>query len=96
MLFYFADRCLLFGEASVKYAFVNLQLDLLDDFRLRLTQLLEDDNVSTWPLPQRHFAILNTVNYLLVVLNEWKNLPVSLYSYMYVLNNQFCFSFLLN
>ncbi|XP_054165500.1 RAD50-interacting protein 1-like [Oppia nitens] len=68
------NRCSFFTNESLKYAFIKLQLEMLDDFRLRLIQLLHTSDKS-WPLSQRYFAIINTINYLIFVLNEWKILP---------------------
>ncbi|CAG2174733.1 unnamed protein product, partial [Oppiella nova] len=74
MLQSITNRCSLFTDNSLKYSFVRLQLDILDDFRLRLIQLIHTSDQS-WPHSQQYFAIINTFNYLIVVLNEWKILP---------------------
>lgn len=56
--------------------FLDFQLDLIDEFRLRLVQLKRDDfiDVLTSDLP----AILNTVHYVSTVLLEWGTDTVSL------------------
>ncbi|CAG2106999.1 unnamed protein product [Medioppia subpectinata] len=74
MLQSITNRCSLFTSESLKYSFVKLQLEILDDFRLRLIQLIHTSDQS-WPYSQQYFAIINTFNYLIVVLNEWKILP---------------------
>lgn len=52
--------------------FLNLQLELIEDFRCRLVQLHNSamDNVSTT-------KILNAINYLVSVLREWGENVVS-------------------
>lgn len=52
--------------------FLDLQLELLDDFRMRLLQLRSQ---AQDPLDSSFCPILNTVHYLIVVLKEWSNLP---------------------
>lgn len=54
--------------------FLELQLELLDDFRVRLLQLLHEEPVD--PLNSRLPAILNTISYLASVLQEWGDLTV--------------------
>ena len=53
--------------------FLELQLELLDDFRVRLLQLLKEEE-SLEPLNSRLPAILNTVSYIASVLLEWGSL----------------------
>lgn len=53
--------------------FLELQLELLDEFRVRLLQLLHE-NLD--PLSPRLIAILNTISYLASVLQEWGGLTV--------------------
>jgi hypothetical protein len=53
--------------------FLGLQLELLDEFRVRLLQLLHE---TSDPLSSRLIAILNTINYLASVLQEWGGLTV--------------------
>lgn len=54
--------------------FLELQLELLDDFRVRLLQLLHEEPPD--PLNSRLPAILNTISYLASVLQEWGDLTV--------------------
>lgn len=57
--------------------FLNFQLELMDDFRLRLVQLRIEDymDILSSDVP----AILNTLHYLSTVLVEWGALPVRYY-----------------
>ncbi|KAK7791157.1 hypothetical protein R5R35_013325 [Gryllus longicercus] len=52
--------------------FLDLQLELLDDFRVRMLQLLHEEPPD--PLSSRLPAILNTLSYLASVLQEWGGL----------------------
>jgi RINT-1 / TIP-1 family. len=58
--------------------FLELQLELLDEFRVRLLQLLRE---TSEPLNPRLLAILNTISYLALVLQEWGGLMVLSYYY---------------
>jgi len=58
--------------------FLELQLELLDEFRVRLLQLLHE---TSEPLNPRLVAILNTISYLALVLQEWGGLTVLSYNY---------------
>ncbi|XP_033630569.1 RAD50-interacting protein 1-like isoform X1 [Asterias rubens] len=49
--------------------FLELQLYLLDDFRVRLLQVMKLELND--PLAGRHSAILNGVNYIMDILKEW-------------------------
>ncbi|KAJ9577197.1 hypothetical protein L9F63_006254, partial [Diploptera punctata] len=53
--------------------FLELQLELLDDFRVRLLQLLKEEE-SLEPLSSRLPPILNTISYIASVLMEWGGL----------------------
>lgn len=53
-----------------KLQFLQLQLDLLDDFRVRLLQLQREENVS-------QSSILNSVSGIIFVLEEWNVAPVN-------------------
>ena len=74
MLQSITNRSSFLTNDSLKYEFVRLELEILDDFRLRLIQLLTNCDQS-WPHSHQYFAIINTINYLIIVLDEWKNLP---------------------
>ncbi|XP_062339516.1 RAD50-interacting protein 1 [Osmerus eperlanus] len=49
--------------------FLALQRELVDDFRIRLTQVMKEE--SRWALGPRYGAILNAVNYISTVLADW-------------------------
>jgi transcription termination factor NusB len=57
--------------------FVQLQLELLDDFRVRLVQVRNELQATTEcsALSQQFCSILNTVSYVEGVLQQWTNLP---------------------
>ncbi|XP_065221188.1 RAD50-interacting protein 1 [Planococcus citri] len=63
------DRYSPLPQPGHRMQFLDLQLDLIDEFRLRLVQLKRDDytDVLSSDLP----AILNTIHYLSSVLMEW-------------------------
>lgn len=69
------DRFSLFHNLESKSSFVKLQLDSIDEFRLRLAQLtnnpLQEDKMK-WPFYSNYYAILNSLNYLIIVLEDWK------------------------
>ncbi|XP_072530072.1 RAD50-interacting protein 1 [Salminus brasiliensis] len=49
--------------------FLALQRELVDDFRIRLTQVMKEE--SRQPLGARYCAILNAANYISTVLSDW-------------------------
>ncbi|XP_071753836.2 RAD50-interacting protein 1 [Centroberyx gerrardi] len=49
--------------------FLELQRELVDDFRIRLTQVMKEE--SRCPLGARYCAILNAANYISTVLGDW-------------------------
>ncbi len=55
-----------------QFRFLSLQLNLLDDFRVRLVQLVRNAE-SPWetPFPE----LLNAMAYMAFVLGEWNDLP---------------------
>ena len=53
--------------------FLHLQLELLEDFRLRLVQLLRSENEE--PLQSNLCPILCTVHHLVTILNNWAETP---------------------
>ncbi|XP_055276714.1 RAD50-interacting protein 1 isoform X1 [Moschus berezovskii] len=55
--------------ASRKLQFLELQKDLVDDFRIRLTQVMKEETRAS--LGFRYCAILNAVNYISAVLADW-------------------------
>lgn len=73
------ERYEILPQPGHKIQFLQLQLDLIDDFRVRLLQKLGDDNPEL--LTSNFPSILNTVNYVRSVLDEWGNTTVSFYNY---------------
>lgn len=56
---------------SAQLKFLGLQKELVDDFRIRLTQVMKEE--SRCPLGVRYCAILNAVNYISTILGDWGN-----------------------
>ncbi|XP_061618753.1 RAD50-interacting protein 1 [Phyllopteryx taeniolatus] len=54
---------------SAQLKFLELQKELVDDFRIRLTQVMKEE--SRCPLGPRYCAILNAVNYISTILTDW-------------------------
>lgn len=73
------ERSNFIHDPECKSSFVKLQLDSVDDFRLRLAQLTnsppQEDKLK-WPFYSSYFAILNSLNYLIIVLEDWKYQPI--------------------
>ncbi|XP_061817223.1 RAD50-interacting protein 1 [Nerophis lumbriciformis] len=55
--------------ASAQLKFLELQRELVDDFRIRLTQVMKEE--SRCPLSPRYCAILNAANYISSILTDW-------------------------
>ncbi|XP_034529440.1 RAD50-interacting protein 1 [Notolabrus celidotus] len=56
-------------SACAQLKFLELQRELVDDFRIRLTQVMKEESRS--PLGARYCAILNAVNYICTILGDW-------------------------
>ncbi|XP_063304190.1 RAD50-interacting protein 1 [Pelobates fuscus] len=69
LLLVITDRYKNVPTASRKLKFLELQKDLVDDFRIRLTQVMKEESRS--PLAFKYCAILNAVNYIGTVLGDW-------------------------
>ncbi|XP_069764377.1 RAD50-interacting protein 1 isoform X3 [Narcine bancroftii] len=69
LLLVITDRYKGLPTASRKLQFLELQKELVDDFRIRLTQVMKEEARS--PLGIRYCAILNAVNYIAAVLADW-------------------------
>ncbi|RVE56273.1 hypothetical protein OJAV_G00219690 [Oryzias javanicus] len=54
---------------AAQLKFLELQKELVDDFRIRLTQVMKEE--SRCPLGVRYCAILNAVNYISTILRDW-------------------------
>ncbi|XP_044533335.1 RAD50-interacting protein 1 [Gracilinanus agilis] len=69
LLLVITDRYKNLPTASRKLQFLELQKDLVDDFRIRLTQVMKEETRAS--LAFRYCAILNAVNYIATVLADW-------------------------
>lgn len=69
------DRYYNLPYPSKKIRFVNLQIDLLKDFHLRLCQILRDEGNNIFS--KTYLGVLTTIDYVLKVLEEWKNSKVN-------------------
>ncbi|XP_066490403.1 RAD50-interacting protein 1 isoform X1 [Tiliqua scincoides] len=69
LLLVITDRYKNLPTAARKLQFLELQKDLVDDFRIRLTQVMKEETRA--PLAFRYCAILNAVNYIATVLADW-------------------------
>lgn len=70
----FTDRYKPLPNAEQKLQFLDLQLELLEDFRVRLIQV---KGTFQNPLGDCYCSILNTSHYVAEVLREWSELVVS-------------------
>lgn len=57
-----------------KVRFLGLQLELLEDFRIRLVQVMKE--VVHAPTGPIYTAVLNAIHYIAQVLREWSELVV--------------------
>nr|XP_042911901.1 RAD50-interacting protein 1-like [Parasteatoda tepidariorum] len=62
-------------------SFLELQLELLDDFRLRLHQLSQCEMQEA--IQPNFCGIMNAIHYIAMVLEEWNNLPFFLQLHTY-------------
>ena len=62
------DRYSSLPYPSKRLRFVNLQLDLLNDFHLRLCQIIRDEANSSFS--KTYLGVLSTVNYVIYILDE--------------------------
>uniref|UniRef100_A0A8C0B7A6 RAD50-interacting protein 1 n=1 Tax=Buteo japonicus TaxID=224669 RepID=A0A8C0B7A6_9AVES len=69
LLLVITDRYKNLPTASRKLQFLGLQKELVDDFRIRLTQVMKEETRAS--LGFRYCAILNAVNYIATVLADW-------------------------
>lgn len=61
---------------------MELQLELIDDWRIRLLQLLHETDED--PLTSLMPCILNTLHYVATVLEEWGVTVVSIFKNKYI------------
>ncbi|RXM94376.1 RAD50-interacting protein 1 [Acipenser ruthenus] len=69
LLLVITDRYQNLPSPRCRLSFLALQKELVDDFRIRLTQVMKEE--SRTPLGPRYCAILNAVNYIAAVLADW-------------------------
>ncbi|KAG9490011.1 hypothetical protein GDO78_005755 [Eleutherodactylus coqui] len=69
LLLVITDRYKNLPTAERKLKFLELQKDLVDDFRIRLTQVMKEEGRAL--LGFKYCAILNAVNYIATVLGDW-------------------------
>ncbi|KAI4876051.1 hypothetical protein NFI96_030100 [Prochilodus magdalenae] len=69
LLLVITDRYRSLPSPQAQLSFLALQRELVDDFRLRLTQVMKEE--SRQPLGPRYCAILNAANYISTVLSDW-------------------------
>ncbi len=65
---------------SKKLKFVSLQIELINDFHMRLCQIVRDE-VKT-PFGKIYMGALNAINYIINILDEWKNVDVNIIYYL--------------
>ncbi|CAG5129171.1 unnamed protein product, partial [Candidula unifasciata] len=66
------DRYRRLPVSDAKLQFLGLQLELLEDFRMRLVQVMKE--ASSAPTGPVYCAVLNAVHYISQVLKEWSEL----------------------
>lgn len=72
-----ADRYRSLPSTDHQSQFAELQLELLEDFRVRLLQVRKEMlDCEGSPITAPMCSILNTVSYIEAVLQQWNNLPV--------------------
>ena len=67
------DRYKPLPQPGHRLQFLELQLDLVDDFRVRVLQLMKSEMSD--PLTSNYGAILNTVHHITSTLRDWDNIP---------------------
>ncbi|XP_062862306.1 RAD50-interacting protein 1 [Trichomycterus rosablanca] len=71
LLLVITDRYRSLPCPRAQLSFLALQRELVDDFRIRLTQVMKEE--SRQPLGSRYCAILNAANYISTVLSDWSD-----------------------
>ena len=77
LLFLLSDRYRSLPCPRAQLSFLALQRELVDDFRIRLTQVMKDE--SRQPLGARYCAILTAANSISTVLSDWGDNVVSVF-----------------
>ncbi|CAG0912671.1 unnamed protein product [Notodromas monacha] len=74
MLLSITDRYRCLVQPGHRLQFAELQVELAEDFRVRLVQLARDERKD--PVNSKLCPILNTISYILQVILEWSDLPL--------------------
>lgn len=74
------DRFAQLPHPTRRLRFIQLQIELVKDFHLRLCQIARDEARN--PLSKTYLGSLNAFNYIIYVLDEWKNSTVAYIFYM--------------
>ncbi|XP_025106000.1 RAD50-interacting protein 1-like [Pomacea canaliculata] len=72
LLYTITDRYKPLPDPVAKVQFLGLQLELLEDFRIRLVQVMKD--AAPAPTAHTHTAVLNAIHYIVQVLKEWSEM----------------------
>ena len=80
-----AERYKLLPSVAHRLRFLELQLELLEDFRMRLQQVKASE--ASEPLNPCYCAILNTANHLLACLHDWSDNMVGVKTAIIVIYN---------
>jgi len=67
------ERYKFLPDSTLRLHFLKLQIDLIEDFRVRLVQLARTEKKN--PLSSNLCPILNTIEHLIVVLGNWAETP---------------------
>ncbi|XP_054710324.1 RAD50-interacting protein 1-like [Uloborus diversus] len=81
LLLTMTERYSILGNKDCQVSFLDLQLELLDDFRLRLHQLSQCHMQET--IQPSYCGIINGLYYVTTILDEWNNVPFFLQLYAY-------------
>jgi len=85
-----SDRYRSLPSPDHQLQFAHLQLQLLEDFRVSLLQIRKEmlDSSDWSPASPQMCSIINTVSYIEAVLQQWNNLPVSIFISLPTLLNE--------
>ncbi|CAL4091376.1 unnamed protein product [Meganyctiphanes norvegica] len=67
------DRYKRLPQPGHRLQFLELQLEILDDFRVRILQMTKSERQN--PLESNYGSILNTVHHIGATLNDWADMP---------------------
>ena len=70
------ERSTFIPSNKYRLRILDLIIEIMDDFRLRLSQLIHVYE-ERWPFSKKFYSILNTFGFLLALINEWQNNSVS-------------------